>query len=293
MSVEERDEHTGYMTTGHEWNGITELNRPVPKVVWLVLVVTGLFSIIYWILMPAWPQIESYSKGILGTDQRIVLAEDIKAAAAERFEWMQKIESLSYEEIQADASLMHTARLTGRTLFQDNCGACHGMQAQGGDGFPRLTDDAWLWSDEPAKIEELIRVGINSDHDRTRFALMPGFGEGGILEREATLNLVTYVLSLSSKEPQGADQSEAFVAGKEIFNMLCVGCHSPDGSGNRNMGAPDLRDDFWVFGGDRESVYSSIFNGRSGHMPHWEGRLSAVQRKILTLYILDLGAAEG
>ena len=293
MSVEERDEHTGHMITGHEWDGIKELNRPVPKVVWLGLVVTGLFSIVYWILMPAWPHVESYTKGLLGINQRAIVAEDMRAAAAERSEWTQQIETLSYEEIQANEFLMHVARQTGRTLFQDNCGACHGMQAQGGDGFPRLTDDAWLWGNDPEIIEEVIRVGINSSHRRTKIAMMLGFGEGGMLDRDTTLDLVRYVLSFSGKAPTGADQIESLAAGKKTYDTICIGCHSPDGSGNRNLGAPSLKDDYWVFGGDEESVYNSIFKGRSGHMPHWEGRLSAVQRKILTLYVLDIGAAEG
>ena len=168
MAVEERDPHTGYMTTGHEWNGIKELNTPVPRPVYFFLIVTALFSVVYWVLMPAWPLGVTYTKGLLGIDQRNTVTESLKQAALERSVWTKRIEAESFKEIQADPRLMEIVRQTGRTLFGDNCAACHGSNAQGGHGFPNLTTASWLWGGDPESIAETIRVGINSAHPQTR-----------------------------------------------------------------------------------------------------------------------------
>ena len=140
MAVEERDPHTGYMTTGHEWNGIKELNTPVPRPVYFFLIVTALFAVVYWMLMPAWPLGVTYTKGLLGIDQRTTVDESLKQAALERSVWTKRIETESFKEIQADPRLMDTVRQTGRTLFGDNCAACHGSDAQGGKGISEPDD---------------------------------------------------------------------------------------------------------------------------------------------------------
>ena len=168
MAVDERDPHTGYMTTGHEWNGIKELNTPVPRAVYFFLIVTALFAFVYWVLMPAWPLGLTYTKGLLGIDQRTTVTESLKQAAlrtrgldaADR-------ERRAIRPIQADPSLMTIVRQTGRTLFGDNCAACHGFNAKGGKGFPNLTTASWLWGGDPETIAETIRVGINSTHPKT------------------------------------------------------------------------------------------------------------------------------
>ena len=140
MAVEERDPHTGYMTTGHEWNGIKELNTPVPRPVYFFLIVTALFSVVYWVLMPAWPLGVTYTKGLLGIDQRTTVNESLAQAALERSAWSKRIEAESFKQIQADPRLMETVRQTGRTLFGDNCAPCHGSNAQGGKAFPEPDD---------------------------------------------------------------------------------------------------------------------------------------------------------
>jgi cytochrome c oxidase cbb3-type subunit III len=292
MAVEERDPHTGYLTTGHEWNGIIELNRPVPRVIWIFLGSTVLISIILWILMPAWPLVFTYTKGILGLDQRASVARDIAAGEAQRSAWTRQIETLDYAAIQAEEPLMNTVRATGRTLFEDNCAACHGTQAQGGGGYPRLSDDTWLWGGSAAAVAETIRVGINAPRNDTRVSEMLAFGRGGILQREAVLNVADYVRSLSGAEPAGGERAASVAAGKPVFAENCASCHGESGKGMIEMGAPDLTDDFWIYGGDRQSVYTTVYRGRQGHMPAWEGRLSALDQKILTLYVLDLGQAK-
>ncbi len=287
MAVEERDPHTGYLTTGHEWNGIKELNTPVPKPVFFFLAVTAAFAVVYWLLMPAWPLGVTYTRGLLGIDQRRTVAESLEEAAAQRAAWTQHIESADFAEIQADPRLMAIVRQTGRTLFGDNCSVCHGTHATGGPGFPNLTSGSWLWGGEPAAIAETVRVGINATHPDTRTGQMLAFGKDGILPRADVEKVVTYVQSLS--DPAIAATPEQLDAGREIFLANCATCHGDDGKGKTDTGAPNLTDRFWIYGGDRQSIFATVYGGRQGHMPSWEGRLSPVDRKILALYVLDLG----
>ena len=143
MAVEERDQHTGYLTTGHEWNGIKELNTPVPRAVLFFLAVTFLFAVGYWLLMPAWPVGVTYTKGLLGIDQRRTVAEALEQAAAERAAWAQRLESEDFAAIQADPQLIGIVRQTGHSLFGDNCAACHGVGGKGGPGYPSLANASW------------------------------------------------------------------------------------------------------------------------------------------------------
>jgi cytochrome c oxidase cbb3-type subunit 3 len=290
MAVEERDPLTGYMTTGHEWNGIKELNTPVPRPVYFFLALTAAFSVIYWLLMPAWPLGVTYTRGLLGIDQRRSVAQSLEQAAAERAAWTQRLEAADFAQIQADPELMQIVRTTGRTLFGDNCAVCHGTRAQGGPGFPNLTSGSWLWGGAPEAIAETVRVGINSTHPDTRVGQMLAFGHDQILQRRDVENVVAYVQSLS--DPAIEATPERLAAGKEIFAANCVACHGETGAGNVEFGAPNLTDKFWIYGGDRQSIFATVHGGRQGHMPSWEGRLSPVDRKILALYVLDLGAAK-
>lgn len=285
MSVGERDPYTGHMTTGHEWNGIKELNAPVPKAVLFFLAVTFIFSLGYWVLMPAWPTGIAYTKGLLGIDQRTTVAESVAAAAQGRAVWAQKVADGDYATVQADAALMRTVRLTGRTLFGDNCAVCHGLQGQGGKGYPAIAKAPWLWGGEPETVAETIRVGINSTHPDTRVSQMMAFGRDKILERPDLLKVAAYVHSLSHKSDAPAATLQD---GKAVFDANCVACHGEDAKGKRDVGAPDLTDTFWIYGSDLQGIYETIYGGRQGQMPGWEGRLSPLERKILTLYLLDL-----
>jgi cytochrome c oxidase cbb3-type subunit 3 len=287
MSVEERDPHTGYLTTGHEWNGITELNTPVPRPVYFFLIAAVLFSFGYWVLMPAWPLGVTYTKGLLGIDQRAIVSESLKQAALDRAVWTKRIEGESFQAIQADPHLMTVVRQTGRTLFGDNCAACHGFSAKGGKGYPNLTTSSWLWGGDPETIAETIRVGINSTHPNARVAQMLAFGRDGILQRPDVENVITYVQSLS--DPSVVKRAPQQVeAGKKVFAANCTSCHGDDGKGKTDLGAPDLTDKVWIYGGDPQSIFTTVWGGRQGHMPTWENRLSPVERKILALYISDL-----
>lgn len=288
MAVNERDPHTGYLTTGHEWNGIKELNTPVPRAVYAFLIVTVLFSVVYWVLMPAWPLGVTYTKGLLDIDQRTTVDESVKQAALDRETWTKRIEAESYQAIQADPKLMTIVRQSGRTLFGDNCAACHGVNAKGSKGFPDLTTTSWLWGGDPEAIAETIRVGINSAHPKTRASQMLSFGRDQILSRAEVENVVSYVQSLSGAAPSNQIAREELEAGKAIFAANCASCHGDDGKGKVELGAPDLTDQHWIYGGDPQSIFTSVWGGRRGHMPTWETRLSALERKILALYLVDL-----
>ena len=288
MEVGERDPVTGRLTTGHEWNGIKELYTPVPRVVIFFLVVGALFAVGYWILMPAWPLGRTYTKGLLGIDQRAIVERQVEEASAQRAAWTQQIDTMDFAAIKADPALMEDVRDAGRTLFGDNCAVCHGTRGTGGKGFPDLTAGAWLWGGEPETVAETLRVGINSSHDETRVSQMMAFG------RDATLNLaqigdvLAYVESLGGSSAAAVASPETIARGKEVFVQTCVACHGEDAKGKHDVGAPDLTDASWIYGGDRQSIHTTIYAGHQGQMPSWEQRLSTTQRKILTLYVLSL-----
>jgi cytochrome c oxidase cbb3-type subunit 3 len=286
--LSERDPYTGYLTTGHEWNGIKELNTPVPRPVYFFLAAALLFSIGYWILMPAWPLGVSYTKGLLGVDQRTSVTEALQEATLERSTRTKRIESGTFQSIQADPALMTIVRQTGKALFGDNCAACHGIDAKGGKGFPNLTTSSWLWGGDPQTIFETIRIGINSTHPDSRVAQMPAFGRDQMLPRASIDNVAAYVRSLS--DPSAATQpgADKLADGKTVFAANCAVCHGDDGKGKTELGTPDLTDASWIYGGDPQSIFTSIWFGRQGHMPTWEKRLDPVQRKILALYLADL-----
>jgi len=290
MAVEERDPQSGWMTTGHEWNGIKELNTPVPRAIWFFLILSALFSLGYWILMPAWPLGRDYTRGLLGLDQRDIVMHDVAAGAAARAGWVDRIRDRDFAAIQADPVLMADVRRTGRTLFGDNCAACHGLAASGGPGFPTLTAPSSLWGGDPATLAETIRVGINSTHPDSRSSQMLAFGRDGILTRADIGNVVAYVRNLANLQPAGS--AAQIQAGKAVFAANCVSCHGQDGKGLAAMGAPDLTDGQWIYGHDPQSLFNTVWGGRQGHMPSWDGRLPPVDIKILALYLADLRRAQ-
>lgn len=288
MAPEKHDPVTGRVTTGHEWNGIEELETPIPHVVIFFLFATALFALGYWLLMPAWPLGVTYTKGLLGVDQREVVMQKVEMAAAARADWTERVMALGYDEIRADPGLMHSVNETAHTLFGDNCAVCHGVAGAGGPGFPDLRAGAWLWGGDPEEIHETIRVGINSGHDETRMSQMMAFGRDDILERDQVRAVAAYVRSLS--QPDAAADIARVEEGREVFADNCSSCHGEDAKGMVELGAPNLTDDVWLYGGDAQSVYASIHGGRQGHMPHWEDRLSPLDLKLLTLYVGGLGS---
>lgn len=283
MSVTERDPVTGQITTGHDWNGIKELNNPVPRIVFIFILVTHLYAVIGWVLLPAWPLGRTFTKGLLGVDQRLQVDADIAAANAARAEWTTAVATQSFEDIQASPELMRRAIDTAGPLFGQNCQACHGKEGIGGPGFPRLSGDSRVWGDTADDIAETIRVGINSSHPDSRSAQMPAFGRDGILTRPEISVLADYVQTLPGGVIEG-DTSDAAV----LFQDNCAACHGEDARGAQGTGAPDLTDADWLYGGDGATIRATLMNGRQGVMPTWENRLSEADIKMLALYVEGL-----
>ncbi len=293
MAIGEKDPITGRNTTGHEWNGIRELDTKVPRIVIYSLVALTLFSVVYWILMPAWPLGTTYTRGLLGIDQRDSVERAVERAAMEREVWAEKLRTLELTEVRDDPQLMAIVRESGRTLFGDNCAACHGMEATGSPGYPDLTSGSWLWGGDPDTLLETLRVGINSTHPETRFAQMPAFRRDRILNTGEVSAIVSFIRSkaqgieiVSELDEQGVEK------GQELFAQNCASCHGDDARGTPELGAPDLLDGHWVHGGDRVTLFTSIADGRQAHMPHWDGRLGELERRILALYVVDLASRD-
>ena len=287
MTVKQRDPLTGHQTTGHEWNGITELNTRVPHAIWWFILLSHLYALIAWILLPAWPGINGYTKGILGVDQRARVERQVAGMAQSRAPWRDRIATLPVAEIRADPALSAIVAETGPALFGDNCAACHGTRGQGGPGFPSLVDDAWLWGGSPDAIMETLRVGINTDHPDTRYGEMLAFD--GMLSRDEIRTVANYVRSLSGLDIDA--DPERLATGETLFIDNCASCHGEGATGNTDLGAPDLTDDHWIYGSDKATVFTTILRGRKGWMPSWEGRLDETDRKLLTVYLQDLKEA--
>ena len=288
MELSERDPVSGHETTGHEWNGIKELDTPVPRGILLFLIVTHIFAVLWWFLMPAWPLGWTYTKGLLGTDQYQAVEKQLATAAAAKSVWQSKIATMSFDQIQADGQLMQIVRQTGHELFGDNCAACHRADGKGGENYPNLTDNDWIWGGDPQTIADTLRVGVNSPHDESRISQMPSFGRDQMLDRQQVVDVANYVYSLSHPEFSTAGNIERIQAGHEVFLSTCTPCHGEDAKGSPEVGAPNLTDNIWIYGGDLETIIQTVHGGRQGHMPTWDERLTPVEIKILALYVHSL-----
>lgn len=287
MAVTERDPVSGYATTGHDWNGITELNSPVPRIVFWFLAVTHIYAFVAWVLLPTWPLGNTYTKGILGVDQQTDVAADIAAATAARADWMAALTSEDFAAIRANPDLLARAQETAAPLFGQNCQACHGAGGIGGPGFPRLSDRIWLWGGTSDEIAATLRHGINSPDPDTHVAQMPAFGRDGMLTRAEITVLTDYVLTLGSGVVAG-NTSEGAV----LFQDNCAACHGEDAKGIEGTGAQNLTDDDWIYGGDAATIRQTLLNGRQGVMPAWQGRLSEAEIRMLALYVEGLSAPQ-
>lgn len=292
MAEVERDPVTGRRTTGHEWNGIKELDTPVPRGILLFLIVTHVWAIAWWFFVPSWPLGTTFTRGLLGIDQYTTVEERVVEGQRERSSWTTRLETEPYDAILADETLMQTVRLTGRQLFGDNCAACHGRDGTGGTHYPDLTDDDWLWGGEPEMIEQTMRVGINTAHPETRFAQMPAFGHEQMLDSTQVRNVAAYVYSLTNPDYSTPENLARIEAGQEVFIETCAACHGENGEGNQDIGAPNLTDSYWIYGGTLDDIIASVHGGRQGHMPTWEERLNTAEIRTLALYVYDLGRSQ-
>ncbi len=289
MEKQEIDVVTGTATTGHEWDGIKELNTPLPRWWVWVFYATIIWSVLYWIVYPAWPLVSSYTKGLFGYSSRANVAVEIAALHNLRGEKAVALANASLNEIEKNPALLAFARAQGKAAFGDNCAPCHGIGATGAKGYPNLNDDDWLWGGTLPAIYQTIQYGIRSGHPEARENQMPAFGKDGVLTREQIVQVANYVRSLSGLPlRQGVD----LAAGKKIFADNCSVCHGEDGKGNQELGAPDLADRLYLRGSDEASIIDMINNGGGGVMPAWTGRLNPATLKALAVYVHTLGGGK-
>lgn len=292
MEVTERDPVSGRETTGHEWNGIKELDTPVPRGILMFLIVTHLWAIAWWFFVPTWPLGTTYTKGLLGVDQKTTVEARVVEGQRQREGWAKRIEAEPYDTILADEGLMQVVRRTGPQLFGDNCAACHGRDGKGRANYPNLTDDDWLWGGGPELIEQTMRVGINTAHPESRIGQMPAFGRDQMLDRTQVRNVAAYVYSLSHPDYSTPENVERIGAGHAVFVANCVACHGEDARGMPEVGAPNLTDSHWLYGGELDTIIATVHGGRAGHMPTWDERLTAAEIRTLALYVHDLGTRQ-
>ena len=285
----EIDHVSGRSTTGHEWDGIKELNTPLPRWWVLTFYATILWAIGYWVVYPAWPLVSGYTHGVLNYTNRAAVTEDLAKLEALRGEKMKVLGTASLAEIEKDPALLALARARGKTVFGDNCAPCHGSGAAGAKGYPNLNDDDWLWGGTLDQIAQTIQFGARSGHAKAHESQMLAFGKDGTLKKDEIVTVASYVRSLS-----GLSTAAGFdaAAGKKLFEDNCVSCHGDGGKGNLEFGAPNLTDKIWLYGSDEATLIETITNGRAGVMPAWVGRLDPVTIKALTVYVHSLGGGK-
>ncbi len=281
MAQRETDEVSGVETTGHEWDGIRELDNPLPRW-WLWTFWAGVaIAVVYWVLMPAWPGVSGYTRGVLGWSDRANVARDLQDLKALRGAEAARLTHATLEEIEGDPELQTYALAVGQSVFGDNCATCHGAGGAGAKGYPNLRDDVWLWGGSLEDIHKTLRVGVRSGDPAARVSQMPAFGRDGMLQPAQVDDLTEYVVALSRRK---ADEA-AVTRAAPLYADQCASCHGPAGQGGQATGAPDLTDGEWLYGEGREAIHGQIWNGRGGVMPAWGPRFDKETLKALAVYI--------
>ncbi|MCF8468417.1 MAG: cytochrome-c oxidase, cbb3-type subunit III [Sneathiella sp.] len=284
----EKDEFSGTDTTGHEWDGIKELDTPMPR--WWLWTMYGtiIWAIGYWIVMPAWPLVSSYTSGFLGYSSRGSLEQELADATAAHADDRAALVTMKVSDVKNDEKIYQFALRGGKSAFAVNCSQCHGSGAQGAPGFPNLNDDDWLWGGSIDKIYETVKYGIRSDNDETRIGNMPAFLTDELLTKDQINDVAEYVLSLSGGEGDAA----MITRGKAVFMENCVSCHGDNAKGKNEFGAPNLTDAIWFYGKEKDIIVKTISRGRGNVMPAWVDRLDDVTIRQLALYVHSLGGGE-
>lgn len=286
MSEKEIDDVSGVATTGHQWDGIKELNNPLPR--WWVwtFYATIVWALAYTVAYPAWPLISSATGGLLGYSSRADVRGELQAAEAAKGGYVAAVGAMSVDEILADDRLRQFATAAGAAAFRVNCVQCHGSGAAGSSGYPNLNDDEWLWGGTPEAIRMTIAHGIRFAEDgETRVSEMPAFAE--VLQPAEIGQVASYVKTLSAHA-----ETVPEAAGAKLFADNCAACHGADGKGSRELGAPDLTDAIWLYGSGEADIARQIRAPRHGVMPAWLGRLGDTTVKELAVYVHSLGGGE-
>lgn len=281
------DELSGVSTTGHEWDGIKELNNPLPR--WWVLTFYAciVWALGYTVFYPAWPLLTSATTGVLGYSSRADVRSELAAAEVGRSGYVAAIKAADMQQILADETLRTVAAAAGSAAFKVNCIQCHGSGAQGSKGFPNLNDDDWLWGGTPQQILTTITHGVRAPEDAdTHVSEMPAFGD--ILKPDEITSVATFVADLS----KGVGFPAQTTAGAQIFAQNCASCHGERAEGNQEMGAPNLADTLSLLTDGEEAVAAQIRAPRHGVMPAWGGRLGDVTVKELAAYVYSLGGGK-
>lgn len=289
-SNREIDELTGTPTTGHDWDGIKELDTPMPR--WWLWTFYGtiIFAVVYVILYPAIPLATRATSGLLGWTSRGALHTEVQQAQAAQATFRDQISASSMDQIVANPDLFQFASRAGRSAFLINCVPCHGSGAQGSVGYPNLQDDEWLWGGTPEEIRTTIAHGIRSTDDpATHESVMPAFGHDGILNQQQIVNVSAYVMTLSGLTPRYGVSSD----GKQVFADNCAACHGAGGEGKKDVGAPNLKDAIWLRSSNQDAIVAQITNPKMGVMPAWEPRLGPIAVKELAAYVYSLGGGTG
>lgn len=289
MADKRVDDATGVETVGHEWDGIEELNNPLPRWWLWIFYATILFAIIYCVVYPAWPLLEKGTEGVLGWTSRGQLAKETEAEGVRKAPILAALAKVPVERLPDDATRMRAAIAGGHAAFKVNCVQCHGSGAAGFKGYPNLNDDDWLWGGDLKAIEYTITHGVRQPGDqKTRFSQMPAFGRDGILDAGQIRDVVSHVRTLSGLEKPGVSAQR----GAPLFAEQCASCHGAEGKGNRAFGAPSLADAIWLYGGSRAEITETVTNARYGVMPAWGQRLDPVTIRMLAAYVHSLGGGE-
>ena len=283
------DTVSGTATTGHQWDGIKELNTPLPRWWLITFYLTIVWAIGYWVVYPAWPLISGNTTGLFGYSSRADVAVELANLNKIRGEKMVALGAASLADIEKDPALLALARARGKTVFGDNCAPCHGSGATGSKGFPNLNDDDWLWGGTLDQILQTIQYGARSGNAKAHEGQMLAFGKEGVLKQDQIVTVANYVRALSGLPTRpGYDAA----AGAKIFADNCVACHGERGQGNPELGAPNLSDKIWLYGSDEATIIETVTNGRAGVMPAWEGRLDPATIKAMAVYVHSLGGGK-
>ncbi|MFO1074589.1 MAG: cytochrome-c oxidase, cbb3-type subunit III [Geminicoccaceae bacterium] len=284
----EIDEITGVDTTGHEWDGIRELNNPLPRWWVYVFYVCILISVVWWVLFPSWPWSNGHLPGILGSNQRLDLDRRMALAREAQAKWLDQIKAGDTATIAASPELLQFAIAGGGQVFRDNCAPCHGLGGAGQGRFPTLADDDWLWGGSLDAIETTVRHGIRNGTADAHDSAMPAFGADGLLNAKQIADVTQFVLKLTNRatDPAAAER------GAGVFAENCASCHGDEGGGSQEMGAPALNDAIWLYGGNAADITAQINRPQMGVMPYWQGRLDDDQIKMVTVYVHSLGGGQ-
>jgi len=276
-------------TTGHVWDGIEEFNNPLPRWWLWTFYITIVWAIGYTIAYPAWPLINGATPGILGASTRADVAAEIKRFADANAPIEAQLVAADLTTVSADPALGPFAVNAGKAVFATWCSQCHGSGASGAVGYPNLLDNDWLWGGDIEAILTTVTHGIRTEEDLdARYSEMPRFGADGLLEAPQIGEVVQYVLQLSG---QAHDAAKA-EAGAVVFADNCAACHMDDGTGSRDLGAPNLTDAIWLYGGSENALTQTVTNARFGVMPAWNARLSEAEVRAVAVYVHGLGGGE-